>query len=280
MTDEYPEQNLKRDHSSSSKTQSLIATVSLAGLAFIVLLVLFYKQSWSNAQLQSKIVELEKEKRIANQELDILRTLSPYPIDTNQSVAESLKDMTLAPGWVARVYPVPNHLDELNNKLDMGSFVLDERQFTLTSHKQYGVKHLGSALYRLNALFPTLSRGRHQIGVQIGLSEAFLNNYSSSLLDVTCYIKVSIDQNQLIDKRIKLANEKEVILTGELHLEPGTHPISSIFYCDKHSDANGEDIIISLSFRNPGEHSLSNHRNSVYHIYKNQFSINGIQHQR
>jgi len=205
------------------------------------------------------------------QELGILRTLNPYHVEANEVLANAVANVDLFPGWVARVYPIPPKANKANLMNDLGSFVMNETRFTLSSHKRYGIPQLKNGMYRLNGLFPSYKKGRLQVGVEFYLDRKKQANSKERMSQIcSCYARIDINNKRVIDKKLHIVTQfqHEQVLTGEVELAKGVYPISAVLYCDEKSDFVGDDVHVSISFRDPTQYSLTSHRNSIFHIYK------------
>ncbi|WP_286263028.1 hypothetical protein [Thalassotalea atypica] len=227
------------------------------------------KLSGVNKQKSAMIKQYEEE-------LSILRTLNPYHVGSNEILAKAVENIDLFPGWITRVYPVPDGNKIDLSASDLGSFVLNETRFSLLSHRRYGIAQPSVSMYRLNGLFPSRTNGRLQVGVEFFLtsnSEALMEEKMSQI--ASCYARIDINQKRVIDKRLHLVTKysHEQVIIGEVELNKGLFPISAMIYCDEKSDFNGEEVEVSISFRNSGQYNLSTSRNSIFHIYKPQNSI-------
>ena len=56
------------------------------------------------------------------EELSILRTLNPYHVGSNEVLAEAVENIDLFPGWITRVYPVPDGNKVDRSASDLGAF--------------------------------------------------------------------------------------------------------------------------------------------------------------
>jgi hypothetical protein len=154
---------------------------------------------------------------------------------------------------------------------DLGSFVMNETRFSLSSHKRYGIPQPSKSMYRLNGLFPSYKSGRLQVGVEFYLANNNNEQEKDNMSKIcSCYARIDINNKRVIDKKLHMVTryDNETVLTGEVELEKGVFPISALLYCDEKSDFSGDEVQVSISFRNPGQHSLSTNRYSIFHIYK------------
>ena len=234
------------------------------------LLFSFYQYQKAD-QLNAVISGKNDQIKHFEKELSILRTLNPYHVNTDEIVVEAAQNVDLFPGWVARVYPVPDSRRKAKTVNDLGSFIMNETRFSLSSHTRYGITQPAKSMYKLNGLFPSYVEGRLQVGVEFYLTG---NNRVEGKDAVSklcsCYARIDINQKRVIDQKLHVVTRynHEQVLTGEVELEKGLFPISATFYCDKKSDFQGDEVQVAISFRNPGQYNLTTKRNSVFHIYK------------
>lgn len=254
----------------SSTTEGWLRVVVTIIVILICIGVIFFQ--WQNSsKLQDAMLNQEILVGKFEQELAILRTLNPYHVESNEIIATAVENVDLFPGWVARVYPIPEGSNNIRLMNDLGSFVMNETRFSLSSHKSYGIPQPSKSMYRLNGLFPSYKKGRLQVGVEFYVADKDNENSANDTNKVcSCYARIEINNKRVIDKRIRMYTryEEEAVLTGEVELSKGVFPISAMLYCDEKSDFSGEDVQVSISFRNPGQHSLSASRYSIFHIYK------------
>lgn len=231
-------------------------------------------------KLTDLVIDLNIQNETNQDELVILRTLSPYQVATTEIIDNAVQNMDLYPGWITRVYPLPDDINDIHTMMDVGSFVLDETFFSLTSHQQHGISHSERALYRLNGLYPSYRSGRHQVGVQVTFTNDKVSTQSALFESANCHLRMEVKDKVIIDTKIRLDSDKNKGKTtmGELLLDKEIVPISTLFFCDKSSNLSSEDIRIAISFRSPGQYSLQSSRNSIYHIYNNEQSIALAQH--
>lgn len=254
----------------TSATESFIKVV-VTMLVFISCIgVILYQ--WKNTTILEDTI-LDKKLQIVQfeQELDVLRTLNPYRVESNELIATAVENVDLFPGWIARVYPIPEKHNQIRSQKDVGAFVMNETRFSLSSHKRYGIPQPNKSMYRLNGLFPSYIGGRLQVGVEFYLANensVMFSDKTSKLC--SCYARIDINNKRVIDKKLTLVTrqQKEAVLTGEVTLNKGVFPISAMVYCDERSDFNGDDVQVSISFRNPNQYSLSTNRYSIFHVYQ------------
>jgi hypothetical protein len=227
---------------------------------------------WMNTvKLKDSIAENKVIVSQIGAELDVLRTLNPYHVESSEILATAVENVDLFPGWIARVYPVPQDHKKANFMNDLGSFVMNETRFSLSSHKRYGIPQPSKSMYRLNGLFPSYKSGRLQVGVEFYLTNNSKSQSKDSVSKIcSCYARIDINNKRVIDKKLHMVTryDNEMVLTGEVELPKGVFPISALLYCDEKSDFTGDDVQVSISFRNPSQHSLSSNRYSIFHIYK------------
>ena len=264
--------NYRRERNSSRSTsfaRSLIKaallivfTIILGGMAAIQ----WKKASSLSESLNNKNILLTQ----AEDELSILRTLNPYHVGSNEVLAQAVSKADLFPGWITRVYPLPTSVEQAAFSNDVGSFVMNETRFSLSSHKSYGIAQPSKSMYRLNGLFPNRTKGRLQVGVEFYVKNQENNSESDSMSKISsCYARIDMNNKRVIDKKIHLMTrfESEQVLTGSLELNKGLFPISAMLYCDRKSDFNGSDIEVSISFRTPQQYNLTTSRYDIFHIY-------------
>lgn len=243
-------------------TLIIIFTVVVGGIA-----VLQWKKASSlSSSLHDKNVLLAQ----AKDELAILRTLNPYHVGSNEVLAQAVNKADLFPGWITRVYPLPKSIDQAAFGNDVGSFVMNETRFSLSSHKSYGIAQPSKSMYRLNGLFPNRKKGRLQVGVEFYVKNQTINKKSETMAKISsCYARIDMNNKRVIDKKIHLIPryESEQVLTGTLELNKGIFPISAMLYCDRKSELNGSDIEVSISFRTPEQYNLTTSRYDIFHIY-------------
>lgn len=256
-------------HRSTAFTDSLIRVTLL--ILFILILGGSLLMQWKKASVLSDNLD---DKRIsliqAENELAILRTLNPYNVGSNEVLAEAVDKADLFPGWVTRVYPLPSSIEQAAFSNDVGSFVMNETRFSLSSHKSYGIAQPSKSMYRLNGLFPNRVKGRLQVGVEFYVKDHAIKATSESMAKISsCYARIDMNNKRVIDKKIHLMTrfKSEQVLTGSLELNKGLIPISAMLYCDSKSELNGSDIEVSISFRTPEQYNLTTSRYDIFHIY-------------
>jgi len=253
----------------TSFTESLIKVTILAAFTLAIggIAAMQWKKAKTlNAQLDDKTILLAK----AENELEILRTLNPYHVGSNEVLAQAVNKADLFPGWITRVYPLPSNAKQAALSDDVGSFVMNETRFSLSSHKSYGISQPSKSMYRLNGLFPSRKKGRLQVGVEFYVKNQSINLGSDTMSKISsCYARIDMNNKRVIDKKIHLMTrfESEQVLTGSLELNKGIYPISAMLYCDKKSELNGRDVEVSISFRTSEQHNLATSRYDIFHIY-------------
>jgi len=253
----------------TSFTESLIKVTILAAFTLAIggIAAMQWKKAKTlNAQLDDKTILLAK----AENELEILRTLNPYHVGSNEVLAQAVNKADLFPGWITRVYPLPSNAKQAALSDDVGSFVMNETRFSLSSHKSYGISQPSKSMYRLNGLFPSRKKGRLQVGVEFYVKNQSINLGSDTMSKISsCYARIDMNNKRVIDKKIHLMTrfESEQVLTGSLELNKGIYPISAMLYCDKKSELNGSDVEVSISFRTSEQHNLATSRYDIFHIY-------------
>ncbi len=241
-------------------------------LTFLLLLLggVAFWQWDKSTELNKQLAATQNEIQHNNEELSILRTLNPYHVGSNEVLKQAVAKADLFPGWIARVYPIPKTLEKAPYMQDVGSFVLHETRFSLSSHKSYGIAQPSKSMYRMNGLFPNHKKGRLQVGVEFYLTNSKMGKNKGELTKIcSCYARIDINKKRVIDSRLHLVSryEADQVLTGDVELNKGLFPISAMFYCDEKSDFNGEDVEVSISFRNSEQYNLTTSRYSVFHIY-------------
>lgn len=253
----------------TSFTESLIKVTIL--IIFTICIGGFAALQWKkaktyHAQLDDSTLLLAQ----AENELEILRTLNPYHVGSNEVLAQAVNKADLFPGWITRVYPLPSSVEQAAFSNDVGSFVMNETRFSLSSHKSYGITQPSKSMYRLNGLFPSRKKGRLQVGVEFYVKNQAINKNADVMSKISsCYARIDMNNKRVIDKKIHLMTrfESEQVLTGSLELNKGIYPISAMLYCDKKSELNGSDIEVSISFRTPEQYNLATSRYDIFHIY-------------
>lgn len=206
------------------------------------------------------------------QELAILRTFNPHRSEVNDLIDLAVQNDDILPGWIARVYHLPSSITSINEKNDLGSFVMNGAQFNLGSHKMHGIQQPSKSMYRLNGLLPTQFPGRHQLGVEFN----FLyddNDVRNNVKKVgLCFVQVHIQNNIVINERVVMSSRTETskLVTGELELGRGVFPIDAVIYCDEKSDFYSRNVEVSFSFRNPHQHRLTKNNDVVHYIHQPQ----------
>ena len=267
MSSRYRRQRYSKSASSLKEGLIKIAftVFTLIGLVIITFL-LWNKNTKLHDQLSNQKVLLSS----ANDELSILRTLNPYHVGSNEVLEKAVINADLFPGWITRVYPLPENKNKASSMTDLGSFVLNETRFSMSSHKRYGISRPAKSMYRLNGLYPSRSKGRLQVGIEFYLTKDKSSDSKPSMSKIcSCYARLEMNKKRVIDKKLNIVTRfsTEQVITGEIELNKGLYPISAMIYCDDRSDFNGDDVEVSISFRTPEQHSLSTSRYSIFHIY-------------
>lgn len=264
----------RRERYASSRTGvKKESWIRLAVTVFVLIAcVIIITMQWKKLMATNDIL-VEKLETITKfeEELDILRTLNPYQVESNEVIAHAVQNVDIYPGWVARVYPIPKNSEKALLMNDLGSFVMNETRFSLASHKRYGMPQPSQGMYRLNGLFPSHKQGRLQVGVELYLSnQKGVEQTESSSQICSCYVRIDINKKRVIDKKIHFVTrfEAEKVITGEVELTKGLFPISAVLYCDENSDFTGDEVQVSISFRNPDQYKLTTNRDAIFHIYK------------
>lgn len=266
-------QSYRRDRyvTKSASTKEKWLRVAIAMVVFITALAVIGYQWINHKKLKREFTEKEILLTALNQELDILRTLNPYNVKSDEILAKAAESVDLFPGWVARVYPVPDKLSDINFTQDLGAFVMNETRFSMASHKRYGMPQPAKSMYRLNGLVPNHNPGRLQVGVQLNFNpQSGKGNQDMMSKTSSCYVRVDVNQKRVIEKRVNVVTrfKYDQVVYGGVELKRGLYPITAMMFCDENSDINGDDVEISISFRNPGEQQLTTSRHNVFHIYK------------
>jgi hypothetical protein len=245
----------------------LSCAITIIGVTSVVVLIL---TKMDNQQLKHQLSNVEQVNVSKESELAVLRTLNPYQFKYSQILKSADVVRDLMPGWITRVYKAPKHIAELKNMMDMGAFVLDQSKFTLSSHESYGLESPENALYRLNGLVPSTMAGRFQIGVRLTFTLSNVKQADLQTKQASCYTRVDMNNRRVIEQKIKFlpGRKEQELLTGDAMVQQGIHPISVLLYCDEDSIYSGDDVQISLTFRDPGSRSFKTSSESVFHIYK------------
>ncbi|MBU2893643.1 hypothetical protein KO495_09960 [Colwellia sp. D2M02] len=255
-------------HGSSEKKGRIYLMLALFILVLLVLTATF---SWNKMSVLNAKVNFHSDTiKLYEQELSVLRTINPYQGSSNELVQNAINHSDIFPGWVTRVYPIPTSKNELNQQSDFGSFVMNGTQFTLASHKSYGIEQPTKSMYRLSGLLPSLIKGRHQIGVEFNFANEVEERSKTQMTKIgSCFAQIIVNHKRVIDKRVSMASRFETtrVVTGEVELGRGLFPIDAVIYCDERSDFNDKDVQISFSFRNPSQQRLTNSSNAIFHIY-------------
>lgn len=256
---------------SSHKKESTLKVFLLFGFCLLLLAALFWQMSQSQL-LNDSLTQKQKLVLKMKEELSILRTFNPYGVANQDIIQEAAISADIFPGWVTRVYPLPKEPSDIMLLTDIGAFILNETQFTLSSHKRYGIKRPNKGMYRLSGIFPSSQRGRLQIGVELAVVKDNSVKKAVSANICSCYVRIDLNNKRVIDQRINMMTnfETERVVTGTVELSKGLYPISALIYCDEKSDFHGDDVKVSFAFRNTSQASLVTHRNAVFHIYQPQ----------
>lgn len=221
---------------------------------------------------KEKVVRINIEQKVEiakmESELAVLRTINPYKVATHEVIQKAVAKVDLFPGWVTRVYPVPESIETTNLVSDMGTFVMNETTFSLASHQRYGIKQPSKSMYRLSGLMPSYIKGRHQIGLQLSVSDKNTKEKEGARMG-SCYTQVIVNHKRVIDRKLHLIGnyDPERVITGEVELDKGLFPISALIYCDQSNHFETDDVNFSITFRDPAQHSLVSSRDAVFHIY-------------
>lgn len=269
-TTEYYRYGKGQRRSHEGRLQWYSVTIALLLVTVLVLSAVLWMQTSSHRSKSHKLSALELVLDAQEQELSVLRTINPYQYKYEQILSSKEVTRDMLPGWITRVYPAPNSLAELGSMMDMGAFILDQSKFTLASHESYGVESPVNPLYRLNGVLPSASAGRYQIGMRFAFTgtqshaDTMLSKYAS------CFTQIVVNNERIVEQRIRLnagAHNNELI-TADVVVSKGLHPISVVLYCDSDSFYSGDDVQISMSFREPGAPTFTDSAHSVFHLYQ------------
>lgn len=244
--------------------------ITLAALFMCLLACGFYIIS-QKAEHEKTIMQKEQTLVKFQEELAWLRTINPYKGDYRQLEQKALQHNNLFPGWITRVYPAPDSIDTASTLNDVGTFVLNETRFSLTSHHRYGIAEPRKSMYLLSGLLPNKVKGRHQVGIKINIAKDTEQRNAKGMSRIgSCYSRFFINQKRVIDTRISFLGNSASngIHTGEVTLDKGIYPVSAMIFCDQDSDFNDDEIEISILFRNPTQNALTENRHRVFHIYQ------------
>ncbi len=278
MSHSYRKERYSSSRYPSSKAQEKEGWIKVI-IIFLVLIGCFFIIAYLWQQSVTQKEEISSQELLIikfEQELGILRTLNPYRVDSNEILAKAVESIDLYPGWIARVYPIPEQPNSVDLMKDLGSFVMNETRFSMSSHKRYGIPQLNKSMYRLNGLYPNHKSGRLQVAVELYLAGLGKKDTGNSISKIcSCYVRIDINEKRVIDKKIHMVTryEDERMISGDIELPIGLYPISAMLYCDENSDFSGEDIQVSISFRNSSEYHLTTSRHSIFHIYKPEHVI-------
>jgi hypothetical protein len=246
----------------------------LFGALLIILLLIFFIifQKIKLINKDNDYQSITKSMSILRQENAIFRTINPIKSSVPEIIKQAAVKKTLVPGWVTRVYSNNMKNNELSASMDLGSFVMNETNFSLTTHKNYGIENLNNPLYQMNGLYASNEAGMHQISINSQLiSEKSEDRYPIPIVS-DCKVTIRINNKTIINHLIKLSSNSVTkrVITGQIELKQGVFPISSKIYCDKTPSVKESSNTFNINFRGPSQFSLSNRGLSVYHV----FSIN------
>ena len=254
-------------HGTSQRKGRMYLMVALV-MFIMLILISFYsfkKVTTLNAMNEKKTEIIA----LYEQELAVLRTINPYQNESGGLVQAAIENSDVFPGWVTRVYPLPQDKYTINQHRDFGSFIMSGTQFTLASHQMHGIEQPSKSMYRLSGLLPSLIKGRHQIGVEFTfLPQEGGRGYREKSKIGSCFAQIIVNHKRVIDKRVNIVSRFETsqVITGEVELGRGVFPIDAVIYCDEKSDFNDKNVEVSFSFRRPDQQRLTT-RNDIFHIY-------------
>jgi len=240
-------------------------TLVLLFFVFLFLLIQVVKVSSKTKSYQVAVKRID----LLEQENTIFRAVTPIKSSVPEIIKQAEINKLLVPGWVTRVYNTGMKDSELSAALDLGSFIMNEIRFNLTTHKNYGIDNPDKALYQMNGLYASKIAGNHQIAVNSQISLRNINSLKKEYTAAECRVSVKINHKIVLNKHIRLSSDltHKQVVTGQIELAKGVFPISSKFYCDKVTGANNQGPLFSINFRSPDEFSFKNQGLSVYHIY-------------
>lgn len=235
-------------------------------LIFLSLFTVIQQVKLSN-KTESYLAVVESKNLLKKENL-IFRSMSPIKFSVPDLIKKAAVDQLLVPGWVTRVYSTGMKDSDLSVSLDLGSFIMNEIRFTLTSHKNYGIENPDIALYQMNGLYASNVAGKHQIAINSQQLLHITEKQRQVFFSSDCHVKVLINEKIVIDKPVRLSSYSlKQVTTGQIELAQGIFPISSKFYCDKLQGRNNTGPKFTVNFRSPDEYSFKNQGLSVYHIY-------------
>lgn len=269
-TQEYYRQS-KSERREKKRQLQLYGIVSMVLAASLIVVVgyLYLQISVRNSQ-HAELENLGQVVAAQKEELAVLRIINPYQYKYAQILSSNEAKQDMLPGWVTRVYPAPEKIGELEGTMDMGAFILDQSKFTLASHESYGLESPDNALYRLNGVLPSETSGRFQIGMHFLFSASSLRGESAISKHASCFARLDVNNKRVIERKIRfnVGRKNNELITGDVMVEKGIHPISVLLYCDEDSYFLGQDVQISMSFREPGSQSFKKSSESIFHLYQ------------
>ena len=256
-----------RGKNTSAIPQPLLYAVSAIALLLLGLVV-FQQQKLGSVKsaLQSKKNEVELQK----EELDVLRAINPYQYAFEQVIPRAVNDGNIFPGWVTRVFPAPRVPGQALTMMDMGAFILDQKKFNLAVHRSYGLETTQNVLYKMNGLLPSKKPGRYQIGIEFSYDNSLSGQDIPSTKIYSCFARLDVNTKRVIDTNVRFqANRSfEKLITGDISVVVGVHPISASIYCDGDGRIDTRSVQVSMRFREPGQVFLQQNGHAVFHIYK------------
>ena len=256
------------NRSSSSLRNAIL--FSALGLIIVALSGVAFVQHNNANHLKSTLNNLREKLQVNQNELSVLRTINPYQYQFEHIIPHAVNAGEVFPGWVTRVFPAPRKKGDLLRVMDMGAFILDQNSFNLNVHKHYGLDTPENVLYQMNGLLPSKKEGRYQIGIEFLFSPSLSVQQKQSFKMQNCYAQLEVNNKRVIDSQIRFVINRatEKLITGDVMVGIGVHPIMANIYCDEDTDFDMSAVEISMIFREPGDVVLQRKRNSVFHIYK------------
>jgi hypothetical protein len=195
----------------------------------------------------------------------IMPTPSAQPIaHTNTPLA-----MNMRPGWIARVLAPPSNYPYVLPKSDIGTFVLDEIQFNLLAHEGHGIYQSRSVAYRLTGTFHAKTKGCHQFFIQPKMRDFGQNNQQQVRI---CKFRIFADAKDIVQKTTKLSPPSpHVFVAGLVDLNVGFHPIDVEIFCDLGPSQTGDDVMLSITTREPGSATFVARRDAFVHNVSSEF---------
>jgi len=200
---------------------------------------------------------------------DVGMSLPVFIAKRSETDMESKIDDHMRPGWIARVLVPPTDPPFELPKSDIGAFVLDEIRFNLLSHEGHGIYQPRSAAYRLTAIYRAEAKGCYQFGIEARMRR-FEEN--SALQTRICKFRIYVGTKEIVHKTIKLSpGRPQQFVAGLIDLEAGLHPIDIEVFCDLGPNQTGEDVILSITTREPGSSTFVARRDAFMHNVLSEF---------